>query len=148
MESDRIAEAFLKKVDMEQSAQLYPWQMSGGMKQRVAIARALAMDTEILLLDEPFGALDAKTRRQLQDLLLGLWLNGGKKKTVVFVTHDITEAVLLADRVVYMTPAKVKDELRIDLPRPRVEDESFQRYRGRLLAMFENGKEERTNHEE
>ena len=148
MESDRIAEDFLKKVDMEQSAQLYPWQMSGGMKQRVAIARALAMDTEILLLDEPFGALDAKTRRQLQDLLLGLWLNGGKKKTVVFVTHDITEAVLLADRVVYMTPAKVKDELRIDLPRPRVEDESFQRYRGRLLAMFENGKEERTNHEE
>lgn len=147
-EAENIAEDFLTKVNMDKSALLYPCQMSGGMKQRVAIARALAMDTDILLLDEPFGALDAKTRGQLQDLLLGLWLNDGKKKkTVVFVTHDITEAVLLADHVVYMTPARIKDELYIDLPRPRIEDESFQEYRERLLSLFEEGKEEKMNYE-
>ena len=148
-EADRIAEEFLEKVEMRDSAMLYPYQLSGGMKQRIAIARALAMDTDILLLDEPFGALDAKIRRQLQDLLLTLWMNEGKtKKTVVFVTHDINEAVLLADRVIYMKPGRIERELAIDLPRPRSKhEEGFERYREELLRLFGQSEPEVTGSE-
>ena len=140
-EAKRTAAEYLQKVGMEQAADYYPCQLSGGMKQRVAIARALAMDTDILLLDEPFGALDAKIRASLQELLLSLWANdGGKKKTVVFVTHDINEALILADRIVYMQPGKIAGELRIDIPRPRRNVESskeFGTYRRTLLRLFE-----------
>ena len=140
-EAKRTAAEYLQKVGMAQAADYYPCQLSGGMKQRVAIARALAMDTDILLLDEPFGALDAKIRASLQELLLALWANdGGKKKTVVFVTHDINEALILADRIVYMQPGKIAGELRIDIPRPRRNVESseeFGAYRRTLMRLFE-----------
>lgn len=140
-EAKRTAAEYLRKVGMEQAADYYSYQLSGGMKQRVAIARALAMDTDILLLDEPFGALDAKIRASLQELLLELWTNdGGKKKTVVFVTHDINEALILADRIVYMQPGKIAGELRIDIPRPRRNVESseeFGAYRRTLMRLFE-----------
>ena len=140
-EAKRTAAEYLQKVGMAQAADYYPCQLSGGMKQRVAIARALAMDTDILLLDEPFGALDAKIRASLQELLLSLWTNdGGKKKTVVFVTHDINEALILADRIVYMQPGKIAGELRIDIPRPRRNVESseeFGAYRRTLMRLLE-----------
>lgn len=140
-EAKRTAAEYLQKVGMAQAADYYPCQLSGGMKQRVAIARALAMDTDILLLDEPFGALDAKIRASLQELLLALWANdGGKKKTVVFVTHDINEALILADRIVYMQPGKIAGELRIDIPRPRRNVESSEElgaYRRTLMRLFE-----------
>ena len=145
-EANQIAREYLSRVGMENEGELYPFQLSGGMRQRVAIARALAMDTDILLLDEPFGALDAKIRRQLQDLLIELWFNGGKRKTVVFVTHDINEAILLADRVVFMRPGQIVNELSVDLPRPRIDNGLFARYRDTMLAWFDSEKEE-TAHE-
>lgn len=110
------ADAVLRQVGMLDSADKYPFQLSGGMRQRVAIARALAMDTDIVLLDEPFGALDTRIRGELQILLETVHMG---RKTVVFVTHDIHEAVLLADRVLYMTSGMVSYELPIRLPRPR-----------------------------
>lgn len=145
-EARGIAADYLKKVGMESAAGLYPCQLSGGMKQRVAIARALSMDTDILLLDEPFGALDAKTRASLQQLLLTLWENaGGERKTVVFVTHDINEALILADRVVCMQPGRVSAELKVDMPRPRKgagNDACFEVYRKTLLRLIEGGETE------
>ncbi|WLT30845.1 ABC transporter ATP-binding protein [Geothrix sp. PMB-07] len=97
----------------------YPKDLSGGMRQRVAIARVLAIDSPIMLMDEPFGALDALTRRTLQDELLRLWVE--LKKTILFVTHSIEEALYLADRTIVMTyrPGTIKRDLAIDLPRPR-----------------------------
>ena len=106
-------------VGLTAFADRYPHQLSGGMKQRVAIARVLANDTDILLMDEPFGALDALTRGKLQEELIEIWQS--TRLTVIFVTHSVEEAVLLADRVVVMTagPGRVDCDIKIDLPRPR-----------------------------
>ncbi len=110
---------WIERVGLKRFADHYPHQLSGGMRQRVGIARALANDSEILLMDEPLGALDAQNRTVLQEQLLELWQEG--RKTVLYVTHSIEEAVLLGDRVVLMTahPGTVKTEFSIPLPRPR-----------------------------
>lgn len=110
---------YLAKVGLAQFADHYPYQLSGGMKQRVALARALANDPEILLMDEPFGALDAQTRAVLQEELVRIWEE--EQKTVVYVTHSIEEAIMLGDRVVLMTarPGKIKSTYKVNLPRPR-----------------------------
>ena len=119
---DKIEETVRKYLEMMGLADFrnhFPAELSGGMKQRVALARVLAFDPKVLLMDEPFGALDAQTRETMQEELTRLWERTGK--TIVFVTHDIEEAVFLGDRVVVLTarPARVREEVRIDLPRPR-----------------------------
>jgi NitT/TauT family transport system ATP-binding protein len=118
-EVDAIANEFVKLVGLERFADRYPSQLSGGMKQRVAIARVLANDANILLMDEPFGALDALTREQLQHELLQIWSRTGV--TTIFVTHSVEEAVLLADRVLVMSagPGRIESDFRINLARPR-----------------------------
>jgi nitrate ABC transporter ATP-binding subunit len=114
-----IADEYIHMVGLEAFADRFPSQLSGGMKQRVAIARVLANDANILLMDEPFGALDALTREQLQDELLQIWARTGV--TVIFVTHSVEEATLLADRVVVMTagPGRVQADIPVTLERPR-----------------------------
>ncbi len=116
---DKTADEFLRMVGLDRFADRYPNQLSGGMKQRVAIARVLANNANILLMDEPFGALDALTREQLQNELLQIWQRTGV--TIIFVTHSVEEAVLLADRVLVMSagPGRIAGDVRIDLPRPR-----------------------------
>lgn len=118
---DAIEEAqkYLELVGLEQFRDSYPHELSGGMKQRVAIARALANEPEVLLMDEPFGALDAQTRNALQHELLDIWQK--KNITILFVTHSVDEAVFLADRIVIMTarPGKIKEIVKVDIPRLR-----------------------------
>jgi len=118
-ERNKIANEYLELVGLEMFADSYPHELSGGMKQRVAIARALVNDPKILLMDEPFGAVDAQTRNMLQQELLKIWEK--EKKTIMFITHSVDEAVFLADRVVVFTarPGKIKEIINIDLPRPR-----------------------------
>jgi sulfonate transport system ATP-binding protein len=118
-ERDGLVAAALVRVGLTEKAGMWPRELSGGQAQRVAIARALVPHPEVLLLDEPFSALDAFTRVDLQDHLLGLWAD--LKPTLVLVTHDVDEAIVLADRVVVMRPrpGRVADEIAIDLPRPR-----------------------------
>ena len=114
-----IAARFIEEVGLKGFEGHYPKQLSGGMQQRVALARALANDPKILLLDEPFGALDNQTRALMQELLLSIWEL--HKKTVLFVTHDIDEAIFMANRCVVFSarPGRIKNELAIDLPYPR-----------------------------
>jgi len=122
---DDIVSYYLKITGLEQFAQNYPTSLSGGMQQRVAIARTLANNPKILLMDEPFGALDLQTRSKMQEFLSKLWEEN--HKTVVFVTHDIEEAIFLADRVFLLSkrPATVKQEFKIEFPRPRIHDLKF-----------------------
>jgi len=116
---EAVADAWLERLGLARFADAYPHQLSGGMKQRVGIARAFANEPEVLLMDEPLGALDAQTRVLLQEEILRLWSE--QRTTVVYVTHSIEEAVLLGDRVVLMTasPGTNKETFVIDLPRPR-----------------------------
>jgi NitT/TauT family transport system ATP-binding protein len=112
-------DALLDKLNLHDFRDRFPKDLSGGMKQRVAIARVLALDSPMLLMDEPFGALDALTRRTLQDELLRIWMEF--KKTIIFVTHSIQESIYLADRVVVMTyrPGTVKKIVAVGMPHPR-----------------------------
>src|SRR6267378_7586866 len=118
-ETRETVDQFIDLVGLQRFADVHPHQLSGGMKQRVAIARVLANDAEVVLMDEPFGALDAMTRERLQDELVDIWSRTGL--TVIFVTHSIEEAIFLADRVVVMSPGpgRIDNEYAIDLPRPR-----------------------------
>ena len=118
-ERHKIADAFIHRVGLSGFENHWPKQLSGGMQQRTAIARALANDPKILLLDEPFGALDNQTRALMQEMLLGIWER--EQKTVLFVTHDIEEAIFLGSRVIVMSarPGRIKTEIAVDLPHPR-----------------------------
>jgi NitT/TauT family transport system ATP-binding protein len=118
-EREAIALNQLKLVKLDKFVKSYPHHLSGGMQQRVAIARALAYNPSVLLMDEPFAALDALTRDEMQRLLADVWRE--TRKTVIYVTHNVAEAVYLADRVIVMTPhpGRIKTEVKIDLPRPR-----------------------------
>ena len=121
-EAGSIANTFLGLVGLKKFGNRYPAELSGGMQQRVGIARALANYPSVLLMDEPFGALDAQTRLMMQESLLDIWKKF--ETTVVFVTHDVDEAVFLADRVLIMSaaPGKIIEDVRINLPRPRSTD--------------------------
>jgi len=134
-EQERLSAAALHKVGLDRFAHAYPRQLSGGMAQRAAIARALVTEPEILLLDEPFSALDAFTRVKLQDHLLSLWETD--RRTLILVTHDIEEAVALADRVIVLRghPGRVRRDFRIELTRPRRRtDLDFQRHKETLIG--------------
>ena len=128
---------FIELVGLQRFADVYPHQLSGGMKQRVAIARVLANDAEVVLMDEPFGALDAMTRERLQDELVEIWSRTGL--TALFVTHAIEEAIFLADRVVVMSPGpgRIDNEYSIDLQRPRdIASSEFNQWRRKLSSQL------------
>jgi NitT/TauT family transport system ATP-binding protein len=121
-DAEKVAGTFLEMVGLSRFANRYPAELSGGMQQRVGIARALANYPRVLLMDEPFGALDAQTRQMMQENLLNIWSEFGT--TVLFVTHDIDEAIFLADRVLIMSasPGRIIADLTVDLPRPRLSE--------------------------
>lgn len=135
------AEKYLGAVGLLPFQNHYPWQLSGGMQQRVAIARALACEPSLLLMDEPFGSLDAQTRAELEDQLLQIWERF--RQTIIFVTHDIEEGIYLSDRVLVLTksPSTISKEVYIDLPRPRNQietrsDPNFLRIRNAIHKMI------------
>lgn len=142
-ERKEIVEFYLNEVGLLRFADNYSKQLSGGMMQRVAIARALANDPQILLMDEPFGALDSQTRLQMQQLLLKVWEHS--KKTVLFVTHDIDEAILLGDRIFVMgaRPGRIKEVLDVPIGRPRnldmVMDPQFIRMKRNIFHLLHDG---------
>ncbi|AWM94451.1 sulfonate ABC transporter ATP-binding protein [Pseudomonas sp. 31-12] len=141
-----IVDYYVNEVGLTGFADNYAKQLSGGMMQRVAIARALANDPQILLMDEPFGALDSQTRLQMQQLLLRVW--GNSKKTVLFVTHDIDEAILLGDRVYVMgaRPGRIKQILDVPIERPRtldmVMERSFIEMKRKIFGLLHDDLEE------
>lgn len=139
-----VAQA-LDSVGLSHVHHAYPWQLSGGMQQRVAIARAIAYGPRVLLMDEPFAAVDAQTRAELEDLILAVWQRLGI--TVLFVTHDIDESVYLGQRVIVLSasPTHVAEDVTIDLPDPRDQlttrgDARFAKLRGRIYAQIQKGK--------
>lgn len=138
-EREALAEKYLVNVGLVGAAGKYPGQLSGGMKQRVAVARALALESDVLLLDEPFGAIDPRLRLELQELVSKLCTENNK--TVVFVTHDIDETILLADRIVVMEPGKIRTVLNVEFPHPRKRDEligteGYEKLHRKLIASF------------
>jgi ABC-type nitrate/sulfonate/bicarbonate transport system ATPase subunit len=137
----RAARERLPVFGLEGFADAYPATLSGGMRQRAALLRTIMTERDVLLLDEPFGALDALTRTALQEWLLGVW--GAERQTVLFITHDVEEAVFLADRVVVMTPrpGRIRTEIAVPLPRPRtyaalVADPTFNTLKAAVLAAL------------
>jgi NitT/TauT family transport system ATP-binding protein len=137
-ERDRIAYEYLALAGLSHAANRYPNELSGGMQQRVGVVRALANNPEVLLMDEPFASVDAQTRMTLQEELTRIWQ--ARKPTVIFVTHDVAEAVFLANRVVVLSKGRVLDQVEVALPRPRVwddliEDETFKRLSAQVLHM-------------
>jgi NitT/TauT family transport system ATP-binding protein len=145
-EAEAQARALLEMVGLKGFEEFYPKELSGGMKQRVALARTLAYHPEVLLMDEPFGALDAHTRTRLQNDLLNIWERD--RKTVLFVTHSVEEAVFLSDKVVMMTrsPGRIRQIIDIDLPRPRrrtelLLDPRYQKHVVDIERMFDDGDE-------
>ena len=151
-EISKKADEYLKSVGLGDFEDKYPFQLSGGMQQRVAIARTLAMDSEILLMDEPFGAVDAKNRQDLQDMLLDL-LQHHRDRTIVLVTHDIDEAILLSDKILFMSNKKIQRTIEVDFPKPRKRQEVFgtekyKKIRQEIFSLFyERVKEEIGNEE-
>jgi NitT/TauT family transport system ATP-binding protein len=146
-EAEAQARALLEMVGLKGFEDFYPKELSGGMKQRVALARTLAYHPEVLLMDEPFGALDAHTRTRLQNDLLNIWERD--RKTVLFVTHSVEEAVFLSDKVVMMTgsPGRIRQIVDIDLPRPRrrtelLLDPRYQKYVVDIERMFDDSGED------
>ena len=143
------ARHYLNAVGLNDFEDAYPVQLSGGMQQRVALARVLANDPEVLLMDEPFGALDNQTRSHMQELLLGIWER--EQKTVLFVTHDIDEALFLGDVVYVMSarPGRIIDTIDVGLPRPRhydiVTSDSFIDYKRRIMAKLHSEVEKTMN---
>lgn len=139
-ERQKIVQHYLEVIGLAKFGSMYPSNLSGGMKQRVAIARALANDPEVLLMDEPFGALDAQTRMVMQELLLNVW--DESHKTILFVTHDIDEAIFMGDRVYVMTarPGRLKAEIPVPLPRPRTVEMKtsahFMKLKERILELI------------
>jgi NitT/TauT family transport system ATP-binding protein len=139
-ERRRIADSLLDEMGLAEFARSYPRELSGGMKQRVAIARALANNPDVLLMDEPFGALDALTRAGAQRFLTGIWEQ--HRRTIAFVTHDIDEAIYLGDTVYVMSPrpGRVKEIVQIDIPRPRSLDDlastQFADLKRRILSLI------------
>ena len=132
------AEYYMEMIHMQEFAKAFPYELSGGMQQRVAIARALANDPDVLLMDEPFGALDAYTRIVLQQELLSIWEK--HKKTIRFVTHSVDEAIYLADRVIFMAPkpSRIEKEFLIDMPRIRQRNNPrYGELTEEMLALFE-----------
>jgi NitT/TauT family transport system ATP-binding protein len=140
-ELNELVSMHLKKVGLEEFENKYPFQLSGGMQQRVAIARTLAMKPDILLMDEPFGAIDAKNKIVLQNMLLDILLNEEEKKTIVFVTHDVDEAILLSDKILFMYNKKIDEEITVPFPRPRKRDdlirtEEYHKLRNKIMMLF------------
>ncbi len=146
-DAEAQSRALIEMVGLKGFEDFYPKELSGGMKQRVALARTLAYHPAVLLMDEPFGALDAHTRTRLQNDLLNIWERD--RKTVLFVTHSVEEAVFLSDKVVMMTrsPGRIREVVDIDLPRPRrrtelLLDPRYQKYVVDIERMFDDGAED------
>jgi NitT/TauT family transport system ATP-binding protein len=136
----QTSDALLREMGLEEFAGAYPKELSGGMQQRVAIARALANEPEVLLMDEPFGALDALTRASAQRFLTEVWER--HRRTIAFVTHDIEEAVFLGDTIYVMSPrpGRIQEVVQVDVPRPRsLEDERLLQLRRRILSQIFEG---------
>ncbi|SFI47729.1 ABC transporter ATP-binding protein [Bradyrhizobium sp. Gha] len=145
-EAEAQSRALIEMVGLKGYENFYPKELSGGMKQRVALARTLAYHPQVLLMDEPFGALDAHTRTRLQNDLLNIWERD--RKTVLFVTHSVDEAVFLSDKVVMMSnsPGRIREVIAIDLPRPRRRNEllldpRYQKYVVDIERMFDESEE-------
>lgn len=149
-ERERLAMEQIENVGLSGAVNRYPSQLSGGMQQRVAVARALALESDILLMDEPFGAIDPRLRLELQELVSRLCTQN--HKTVVFITHDIDEAILLADRIVVMEPGRIKSIIKVRFPHPRVREElsgtdEYEKLHRQLISAFYDQVEEQIDSE-